>query len=155
MKRVNYEFYDSEAIIPLSRGIGMQPDVYGPIAGDLIGIISLEDEDYLIARTTTAFKDDPKYLDKIMVRRAFADVRNNNVCIDREPSDTCIKMEQLFNSGSISANPINENPNEQYDKVTEAENVSVIAVNHDYFEKQKMLIETGKIYPEQRPIKNY
>ena len=108
MKKIFYNYMDENMPTPLSTGIGMYTQAFGPITGEFIGIVRLDEEDYLIARTISAFKDDPKYLDKIIVRNVFPDKYNNKLLIDRENNYKCKRMEEIFNNGSISADPIYE-----------------------------------------------
>lgn len=155
MKRVYFEYYDNDMIPPAVVGLGMYSNMTGPINGYYIGILTEDNEDYLVSKTIDTFSKNDKYIDKIVVRKVFPDIENNELCIDNEADKKCVELERQYNNGEKSTDTVIEAPNEKYEKLIKKDTIDVRSLKHDDYEKRKMIIETGPIYPKQRTIKYY
>ncbi|MBR5369894.1 MAG: hypothetical protein IK137_01165 [Bacilli bacterium] len=156
MKIVNY--YNEIGSV---EQMGMDPLSLGPVAGELIGIITKENQDYLITRTTLAFNDDPDYLDKITVKPVIVEYVSGslpNIYIDMEFDIKAKGMEEVLNEKDkterITSKALEKIINRKYDEAIKEgsmtiskkgendeivfdEEIKVVAIEHNIFEKKK------------------
>ena len=143
MTKVNYGFDISNNPVGSFQGIGINSIPEGPVEAELIGIIRHEGEDYLIGRTTLAFKDDPNYLGKITVRRATVSIYPDGagqIFLDIAESDKTRFMEETIQQQGIAG--IENKINHRYDSVVEGEEIYAKSINTEIFEKKKMVNDT-------------
>ena len=140
MTKVNYGFDISNNPVGAFQGIGINSIPEGPVEADFIGIIRHEGEDYLIGRTTLAFKDDPNYLGKITARRATANIYpdgTGQIFLDIEENDKTKNIEEILQQHGI--NGLDNKINHRYDSVVSGEEIYATAIKTEIFDKKKMI----------------
>lgn len=79
-------------------GIGMYNEPKGPVTAEFLGLVKYEGQDYLIGRTTQAFKNDPDCEGKITVRHAMFNKTeqdiDKDIFIDMEEDEYTKKLEE-------------------------------------------------------------
>lgn len=131
-----------EGPIGAFEGIGINDKTEGPVTAEFLGIIRYEGEDYLIGRTTMAFKNDPNYIGKITARRATADIYPNGsgtIFLDINENDTTRKLEKDFNSKNTTTESLSSMINHRYDSVVQGEEIYATSIKTTEFETKKMV----------------
>jgi len=147
MKKVDYGFDMADEPIGMFEGIGISSEPVGAIAGEFLGVVSLKGEDYLIGRTTIAFKDDPEYLGKITARRATAKKYEDGsgiIFLDMEESKETKAIEEIFSARNVTEESLRSLANPEYDSLIDRDEIMATAIRHDVFEKKKMTSELDK-----------
>ena len=145
MTKVDYGFNLSEEPVGAFEGLGINEKTEGPVTADFLGIIKYSGEDYLIGRTTMAFKDDPRYLGKITARRATAEIYpdgTGTIFLDINENDTTRKLEEEFNSKNTTTESLSSMINHRYDSVTMGDEITATSIRTVVFEKKKMVNDT-------------
>ena len=145
MKKIDYGYNLSNNPVGSFEGIGINPLSEGPITAEFLGIIDYDGEDYLIGRTTLAFKDDPNYLGKITARRATAEIYpdgTGTVFIDMDENDKTRKIEEVLNEKDIKEGTLNKIVNHRYDSVIDGNEITATAIKTEVFDKKKMVNDT-------------
>ena len=146
MKTVNY-FNEVES----SQVMGMNQIPVGPVSGEFLGLIRDNGQDYLIARTTLAFKDDPNYVGKITARHAVVEKYSDgsgNIYMDIEEDDKTRNIEEALTQMEKSENRkiteelLRPKTDKRFDSVINREELVAVAINHDLFQKKEMVVET-------------
>ncbi len=142
MKKVNYGFDISDNPVGAFEGIGIQSKPEGPVEADFLGIINYEGEDYLIGRTTLAFKDDPNYLGKITARRATASIYpdgTGTIFLDMNENNKTRKIEEVLESRNIQEGTLAKKVNHRYDSVISGNEIYATSIKTEIFDKKKMI----------------
>ena len=150
MKTVNY-FNE----VGPSQVMGMNTFAEGPVTGEFLGVIRDNGQNYLISRTTLAFKDDPNYVGKITARHAtieqFTDTNGetySNIYIDAEEDNKTRNIEEALNQMEKSENRkiteelLRPKCDKRFDAVINKEELMAVAINHELFEKKEMVVES-------------
>ena len=110
MKKVSFGFSNSMNPTGSFEGIGFGmvegSKAIGPTQGELIDVINIGDENYLVTKVTMAFGNDPRFLDKVVARRALADVYADGSAIlyvDQTPNNQSVMIEQILNNPTNAA----------------------------------------------------
>ena len=143
MKKVNYGFDISDNPVGAFEGIGINNISKGPVEAEFLGIIRHEDEDYLIGRTTLAFKNDPNYLGKITARRATVAIYPDGagqIFLDINEDDNTRHIEKVLNQFGVK--DIENKINHRYDSVIDEPEIYATAIKTEVFEKKKMVNNT-------------
>lgn len=145
MKTVNY--YNE---VGPSQVMGMNETPVGPVEGEFLGLIRDNGQDYLVARTTLAFKDDPNYLGKITVRHAtvekFPD-GTGNIYLDAEEDKKTIDLEnglirqEKDENRKITEKLLESKRDKRFDSVIDGEELVAVSISHELFEKKEMVVE--------------
>ena len=101
MKKVDFGFANDSIPNGTFEGIGLSGDARGPVSGEFIDVIRIDNCDYLITKITDTFGNSEHEIGKIDVRRAFADLfpdGSSVMYLDQEHSHSCLSLEQLLNS---------------------------------------------------------
>lgn len=147
MKKVDYGYNMSDEPLAMFEGIGISNVPEGAVEGEYLGVIEREGEDYLISRTTMAFKDDPNYIGKITARRALAEVHSDGsgvIFIDVDENEKTRDIEMALNSRDVQKGDFERIVSRGFDSLIANDEIYAIAIKHEVFERKKMLTESSK-----------
>ena len=151
MKEVNFGFSNSDYPTGAFDGIGATGYPAGPVKGEFIGIVRSNDENYLVSKTTMAFKDEG--IGRFDVRRALADIYNDGGGIlytEQMPSHEAMRIAAILNNSNTNENlergvTIQEflgmgNPNFAFQCVTQGNTVLATSIKPGVFDHKKELL---------------
>lgn len=156
MKKVNFG-YNNSIDNGVFEGIGLGSVVsgrtVGPVSGNLLGVVSLGNDDFLVSEVTQAFGNDENYIGRIIVRDACVDLfpdASALLFIDQQESVISRKLEELLNKDKEKAKIENGRslydicsgnvPSFAYECAIHSSSdfpVSVVALKHDVFKNKK------------------
>lgn len=159
MQKIDFGYENSMNPKGIFEGIGISSGSKGAVSGEFLGVFQRDGMNYLVARTTMAFKGEG--IGQIVVRRALADLYHDgygNLFIDQLCSEDCKKFETLLNS-NYAQNQLNKGtelrdicggclPSKSFECVTKkSEYVSIIAVaiRHEVFEEKRSLLGRSRL----------
>lgn len=146
MKTVNY-FNE----VGSSQVMGINETPVGPVTGEFLGLIRDNGQDYLIARTTLAFKEDPNYTGKIIVRHATVEKYpdgSGNIYLDVEEDEKTRNLEnglaqqEKTDNKKITAESLDSKRDKRFDSVISGEEIVAVSISHELFEKKEMVVES-------------
>ncbi len=146
MKTVNY--YNE---VESSQVMGMNQSPVGPVTGEFLGLIRDNGQDYLIARTTLAFKDDPNYVGKITARHAVVEKfpdGSGNIYMDVEEDNKTRNIEEALmqvektENRKITEEVLRTKADKRFDSVIDKEELVAVSISHELFTKKEMVVET-------------
>ena len=143
------------------EGLGLKENgkLVGPTYGELIDVINLYNENYIIYKVINAFNNDERYIGKYEVRRAIADLYANGtgvLYIDKKKDYNSEKLETIINyddfqnrlaNGEDFIKILDVLPSDNYafDGVLkmkdENECINVCTIDHDVFEYKNSLLK--------------
>ena len=150
MKLIDYGHDTSNNPVGSFDGIGINEIPEGAITGEFLGIVRLNDKDFLIGRTTMAFKEDPKYIGKITARQAIVEKYpdgSGTIFIDIEENSETRAMEEVLSDKEkregfiLTEEKLRPIANKKYDSVVSGNELTATAIRHDIFQKKLMLEE--------------
>ena len=158
MKKIEFGFDISDNPIGSFQGIGINNIPEGPITAELLGIITIKGEDYLIGRTTDAFKNDPKYINKIIARKVLAEKFPDGsgiLYLNKEEDASTKTIEEVLQTKNIKEDSLRKIVNKDYDSVIAGKDIAATAIRSDVFNRKKMLQENNKDKKEVESVANY
>lgn len=144
MKKINYGYDISDNPTGAFQGIGIKDKPEGAVTGEFIGIVSVNDDDYLIGRTTEAFGRNPEYIDKIAVRRVMSqnfDDGSGILFIDMEESQITKAIEKVMEEKKVTEESLRNVTNKKYDSLIQEDEITATSIRPDVFDRKKMMEE--------------
>ncbi len=168
-KKVDFGYDNSLNPNGSFEGIGLTGKGIGPISGEFIGVINVNNNNYLVTKIINSYKDECN--GKIDVRKSLADLYADGsgiLYIDQRYSNDCQELEKILNSKPVKnallkgINIKDVFPSDfvpfSFDCVTKSNNIIATAIKHEVFEGKRNLISNchNSISSMQQEIeKNY
>ncbi len=163
MKKLHFGYDNSShpfgGVIQEGLGLTKNGKLIGPIYGELVDVINVYDENYIIYKVVEAFDHDENYIGKYEVRRALVDMFANGsgiLFVDKRKDYNSEKLEKIINFDSFLNRLAN---GEDFINILEVvksnsyafdgalnmkapeECARVCAIDHEVFEHKKALLK--------------